>query len=244
MPKTLFYLGTAFCLFLALTAAAAVAHELETGSIAFVAMHGSAISATARSAWAIVVALIAGIAVAAILVRMATLLAARNLFGGFLALFAIAASIVSLTALLLLQARMIALLHRQSVITGLNEMHLIAYMMLGYFVAFTFLALRPYFRVQASRFLSVIVFVPMPLFALILAQELFLPGTTGPLPPSSPASTVFYATVSILFFSIAVHCIRHRHMFLELTSLRELLDPRVDPAQTPGRPIGGVAFDS
>lgn len=244
MPKTLFYLGTAFCLFLALTTAAAVAHEVENGSIAFVAVRGATMASTARSAWAIVVALIAGIAVAAILVRMATLLAARNLFGGFLALFAISAAIVSLTWLLFLQARMLILLRRQAALTNVNEMHFIAFMMLGYFVAFAFLALRPYFRVQASRFLSALVFFPMPLFVLILMQELFVSTSAGPLPASSPASAVFYGTVSVLFFSIAVHCIRHRHMFIELTSLRELLDPRVDPAHAAGRGIGGVAFDS
>jgi len=244
MPKTLFYLGTAFCMFLALTTAAAVAHEVESGSIAFVAVHGATMATAARSAWAIVVALIAGIAVAAILVRMATLLAARNLFGGFLALFAIGAAIVSLTWLLFLQARMLILLRRQAAPTNVNEMHFIAFMMLGYFVAFAFLALRPYFRVQASRFLSALVFFPMPLFVLILMQELFVSTSAGPVPASSPASAVFYGTVSVLFFSIAVHCIRHRHMFIELTSLRELLDPRVDPAHTAGRGIGGVAFDS
>jgi hypothetical protein len=44
----------------------------------------------------------------------------------------------------------------------------------------------------------------------------------------------------VLFFAIAVHCIRHRHMFIETTNLRELLDTRIDRSS----PIGGVAFDS
>ena len=51
-------------------------------------------------------------------------------------------------------------------------------------------------------------------------------------------------TPAILFVSIAIHSIRHRHLFLEMTNLRELLDSRVDPASRHGRPIGGVAFDS
>jgi hypothetical protein len=51
--------------------------------------------------------------------------------------------------------------------------------------------------------------------------------------------------MSILFFAISVHCIRHRHLFLEMTNLRELLDGRFDPsARASRRPIGGVAFDS
>lgn len=241
MPKTLFYLGTAFCLFLALTSAATVAQELDKGTAAFVAVHGPDVNAATSARWAIVVALIAGIAVSAILIRMATLLAARNLFGGFLAMLAIAAAIVSLAWLMLLQTRMIGVVAPAAAI---NQMHFAALMMLGYFVAFTFLALRPYFRVQASRFLSALVFFPMPLFVLILAQELFVAGSPGPLPATSPASEVFFGVVSVLFFSIAVHCIRHRHMFLELTSLRELLDPRIDPTHAAGRSLGSVAFDS
>lgn len=245
MPKPLFYIGTGFCFFLALSAAATVAQQIESSVPMFVAVHGTAIGGTAVAGWAIVVALLCGLAVAAILVRMATLLAARNLFGGFLALFAISAAVVSLAWILLLQARMLMLVRRQVAIgSTVSTMHFAAVLMLGYFVAFTFLALRPYFRVQASRLLSALVFFPMPLFLLILLQELFVSTTSGPLPATSPASAVFFAVVSLLFFAIAVHCIRHRHLFLELTSLRELLDPRIDPARAAGRSIGGVAFDS
>jgi hypothetical protein len=243
MPKPLFYLGTAFCLFLALTAAATVGQELDRGTLTFVAVHGSEIPAAARSGWAIVVALIAGVAVAAILVRMAALLAARNLFGGFLALFAIGAAVVSLTWVLLLQARMMMLVRREAALVGLTEMHFVAVMVFGWFVAFAFLALRPYFRVQASRFLSALVLFPLPLFGLMLAQEILVSEPSRALPSASPASAVLFGVVALLFFAIAVHCIRHRHMFIELTSLRELLDPRIDPAH-PGRTIGGVAFDS
>lgn len=244
MPKPLFYLGTAFCLFLALTAAATVAQEMDGGPLAFVAVHGANVAAAARSGWAIVVALIAGVAVAAILVRMATLLAARNLFGGLLALSAIGAAVISLSWLLMLQARMLMLVRQKAPFDGISQMHFVAVMTFAYFAAFTFLALRPYFRVQASRVLSALVMFPMPLFGLILLQELFVSTPSGPLPAASPASAVLFGVVGVLFFSIAVHCIRHRHMFLELTSLRELLDPRIDPANAPPRPIGGVAFDS
>ncbi|HEX7420894.1 MAG TPA: hypothetical protein VF505_13475, partial [Thermoanaerobaculia bacterium] len=64
-------------------------------------------------------------------------------------------------------------------------------------------------------------------------------------PSSTPASLVYFAVVSVLFFSISVHCIRHRHLFLEMTNLRELMDGRFDSSgASPQRPIGGVAFDS
>jgi hypothetical protein len=244
MPRTLFYLGTAFCVFLALASAATVARDLEGGSTVFVAVDGAGVAPTPSAPWAIVVALVAGLTIAAVLIRMATLLAARNLFGGFLALFAIGASIISLAWVLLLQVRMLILVKRQLPLPALDQMHFAALMMFGTFVAFTFLALRPYFRVQASRFLSALVFFPMPIFALIFAQELFVSQSAGPLPATTPASAVFLGILAVLFFSIAVHCIRHRHMFLELTSLRELLDPRIDPARPAGTTIGGVAFDS
>lgn len=244
MPKPLFYVGTAFCVFLALSAAATVAQQLEGGAPSFIAIHGRGMIAQSSAGWAIVVALLAALAVAAILLRMAALLAARNLFGAFLALFSVSAAIVSLTWVVLLQARMLALVRKRVAVgSGTTEMHFAAMMMLGYFVALSFLALRPYFRVQASRFLSALVFFPLPLFLLILLQELFVSASPAPLPATTPASLVFFGVVAMLFFAIAVHCVRHRHMFLEMTNLRELLEPRVDPARS-GRRIGGIAFDS
>ena len=200
-------------------------------------------SSGSTAGWAIVIALVAALAVAAILIRMAALLAARNLFGAFLAVFSVGAAVVSLAWVVLLQVRMLGLTRRRIAISGdIGEMHFAAVLMLGYFVALSFLALRPYFRVQASRFLSALVFFPLPLFMLIVMQELFVTASASPLPATTPASIVFFAVVAMLFFSIAVHCVRHRHMFIETTNLRELLEPRIDPARS-GRPIGGVAFD-
>jgi hypothetical protein len=245
MPKVLFYAGTAFCLFLALTAAVESSHELQTGVVTFVAFRAP-LQVSPSATWAIVVALAAGMATAAIFLRMAALLAARNLFAAFLALASVGGAVTSLTGLLLLQARMIPLARGSVPAFGsLSEMHLAAVLMLGYFISLSLLALRPYFRIQASRALSALVFFPLPLFLLMLAQELFTRSSLAPLPASSPASLVFFAVLSVLFFSISVHCIRHRHLFLEMTNLRELLDSRVDPAaRSPRGTIGGPAFDS
>jgi hypothetical protein len=245
MPKILFYGGTAFCLFLALTSAAEALRYADGGTISFAALSFPAAAAT-RAAWAIVVAFVAGLASAAIFLRMAALLAARNLFGALLATLSVSGAVVSLAWLLLLQSRMLL---RGDATTVLGEMHFAALMMLGYFVSLSLFALRPYFRIQASRVLGALVFFPLPLFTLMLAQELFAAASIAPLPASSPASFVFFLVLAVLFFSIAVHCIRHRHLFIEPTNLRELLDGRVDPAARPsGRPLrlngGGVAFDS
>ena len=249
MPKPLFYSGTAFCLFIALSSTAALLKQAGGVPLGFVAIHGFTLMATPPAAWAVVVALLAGLGAAVILVRMAALLAARHLFAAFAALFTVGGAVLSLSWVMLLQARML-MLARGGVglldarMRPLVEMHFAALMMLGYFVALSLLALRPYFRVQASRVLSVLVAFPLPLFLLILVQELLEGGVAIALPAASPASLVYVGVVSLLFFSIAVHCIRHRHMFLETTNLRELLDSRVDQAGRPGRPIGGVAFDS
>ena len=244
MPKSLFYVGIVACVFLALVAGASVAQQLEGTPGSFVALRGRDVAGGSSGAWAVVVALLAAMAVAAILLRMAALLAARNLFGAFLALFSVAAAITSLAWVMMLQVRMLSLARRRLAIGGdMSEMHLAAVLMLGYFVALSFLALRPYFRIQASRFLSALVFFPLPLFLLIIIQELFVTTSSAPLPATTPAYAVFVSVVAMLFLSIAVHCVRHRHMFIEMTNLRELLEPRIDPARG-GRPIGPVAFDS
>lgn len=234
MPKTLFYAGTVVCLFLALVSAGEVSHEMSDGELAFVALPGSA-----RAAGVILGALAAGLVIAALFLRMAALLAARNLFAAVVAVVAVSGATSTLVAVLVVQWRVLTVGGAQ-----LAEVHFTALMVLGLFVSLSMLTLRPYFSIQASRFLSALVFFPLPLFVLMLAQEMFVAASPAPLPLASQASGVFFAVLALLFFSIAVHCIRHRHLFLEMTNLRELLDPRVDPSARSARPIGGVAFDS
>jgi len=234
MPKLLFYAGTAFCLFLALVSAGEVAQELRAGQLAF-----AALPAVAAAPGTIAVALVAGLCLAALFLRMAALLAARNLFAAFVAVLSVTGSTAMLAAVLLVQWRIATVGLGQ-----LAEIHFATLMGLGFFIALSMLSLRPYFSIQASRFLSAMVFFPMPLFVLVMAQEMFVTASPAPLPLPSPATRVFFAVLSLLFFSIAVHCIRHRHLFLEMTNLRELLDSRVDPSSRHSRPIGGVAFDS
>ena len=235
MPKLLFYAGIAFSLFLALSSASEVAREVQGGALAFVAVPDSA-----RAAWSIALALVVGLAISALFLRMAALLAARNLFAALMAVLCTAGSTALLAGLLLLQWRIATIREAQ-----LAEVHFAGVMALGFFVSLSLLSLRPYFSIQASRFLSALVFFPLPLFVLMMAQEMFVSPSPAPLPATTPASQVYFSVLSLLFFSIAVHCIRHRHLFLEMTNLRELLDSRVDPHARHGRsPLGGVAFDS
>lgn len=235
MPKLLFYAGTAFCLFLALTSAAEAARELSDGGIAF-----AALPVGRYAGWAIVASFLCGLAIAGLFLRMAALLAARNLFAAFMALLAVTLATGALAGVLFLQWRMTEVGG-----THLDEIHFVAILLLGFFVSLSLLSLRPYFSIQASRFLSALVIFPLPLFVLMLAQEVFVGApSSAPLPAASPASLVYFAVLAVLFVSIAVHSIRHRHLFIEMTNLRELLDSRVDPSSRHGRPIGGVAFDS
>ena len=240
MPKFLFYAGTAFCLFLALTSAGEVARQLRLGDLAFAALPSGP-----YASWAIAAAFVTGLAIAALFLRMAALLAARNLFAAFVGVLSVSGATIALVGVLFVQWRMHA---GGAALDGaigphLGEIHFAGLMVLGFFVSLSLLALRPYFSIQASRSLSALVFFPLPLFVLIVSQEMFVRASEAPLPASTPASLVFFGVLSVLFISIAVHCIRHRHLFLEMTNLRELLDSRVDPTR-PGRPIGGVAFDS
>lgn len=235
MPRFLFYAGTVVCLLVALTSGAEAIRELSRGTLAFVAL-----PASGQSAWAIAAALLAGVATATVFLRMAALLAARNLFAGFTALVCVGGAMTTLVSVLFLQWRLVG-----GASKSVEEIHFAALMAFGFFLSLSLLALRPYFSIQASRFLSALVFFPLPLFGLILGRELSVGISPAPLPASSPASQVFFSVLALLFFSIAVHCIRHRHLFLEMTNLRELLDTRVDPSgRTNRRPIGGVAFDS
>lgn len=232
MPKILFYAGTAFCLFLALTSAAEAGRQLTDGTTAFVALPESA-----AASWAIATALVVGLSIAALFLRMAALLAARNLFAALVAVVSVAGALMTLSGVLLVQMRI------SSLSTALlDEIHFAGVMGLGFFISLSLLSLRPYFSIQASRFLSALVFLPLPLFVLLLAQEMFVKASPAPMPASTPATQVWFAVLAILFLSIAVHCIRHRHLFLEMTNLRELLDPRVDP--TGRHRIGGLSFDS
>jgi hypothetical protein len=248
MPKFLFYSGTAFCLFLALTCAAAALTDAQSGQAAFVAVGSLAAPVTARAGWAVVVGLLAAVAAAAIFIRMAALVAVRNLFAAFVAVFSVMASLTTMVWILMLQSRMLILMRgglREAPLRSMAEMHLASMLTLGYFVSLTMLSLRPYFRVQASRILAMLVFLPLPLMVLIVAQEMFVRASAAPVPASSPAVIVFFAVLSMLFFAISLHCVRHRYLFLEMTNLRELLDSRVDPAaRATRRTFGGVAFDS
>src|SRR5437667_297122 len=83
--------------------------ELDGGPATFIAVHGRAVITGSATPWALVLALVAAFAVAAILLRIAALLAARDLFGAFMAVTSVGAAVVSLASVVLLQVRIVGL---------------------------------------------------------------------------------------------------------------------------------------
>lgn len=238
MPKPLFYSGTAFCLFLALSAGGDAIRAILGEGLTLVAFGYAGFQGTTPAA-GIAVALVTAIGCALIVLRMAALLAARNLFAAFVTLFAVSCTLMSLTATILIQSRILV----SGVEPALIVVHLGGTLMIGGFLSLALLALRPYFLVHSNALLAALVAVPLPIFLTVLVRELLTAPSKGFLPAASAATIAFLASVSVVFFSIALHCIRHRYLFIETTNLRGLLDSRADAADRPSRPLR-LGFDS
>jgi hypothetical protein len=241
MPKSLFYAGVVSCALLALSSAALVGYTIQP-------------TFTARTHYLLLGIVLISVPVASILLRMASLIAARSLFAAIFAAFSVACAGVAVIFLASVQLRIVLLLRhlaffnpeaaeRSLTARSLLEVQQAGFYVLGWFVAIALLSLRPYFRIQASRTLSALVWLPAPLFI----WSLFTDVAAGGVPDMTSASMIYWTILAILFFMIAVHSIRHRHLFIEVTNLRELLDTRAvhaHAARRPMPPIKDVAFDS
>ena len=253
MPKSLFYAGVICCLFLAVSSGLEVARQAGLESVL---MERTFQGAEAVSApYLLLAILLMSVPVAAILLRMASLIAARSLFASILAAFSVACTGISIAYLTTLELRIVLLLRELGTLSeGAAERSLIAkslfeaqhagFYAFGWFISVMLLALRPYFRIQASRTLSALVWMPAPLFVWSVIAD--LAAGRGERILSAP-SLVFWTVLTAIFFAIAGHSIRHRYLFIEPTNLRELLDSRAvlrDGTPRRGLPIKGVAFDS
>ncbi|HVT43807.1 MAG TPA: hypothetical protein VMT00_05405 [Thermoanaerobaculia bacterium] len=238
MPKSLFYSGVVSCGLIALLLLGATPAADRPLPASTASMEG------VRAVLLPLTLLLAVVPACAILLRMASLLAARNLFASFFAVFSVASAGVAaslLAAARLRAAGIVATEAASTFVATVREMELAGTYLLGWFLALIFLVLRPYFRFQASPILAALVYIPMPLFFFWASSPLITPRFTF-------ASLVaLRAVMSLLFMATAVHALRHRHLFIEVTNLRELLDMRVDPtgARPPAMSLGrDVAFDS
>lgn len=247
MPKSLFYAGVIFCALFALLVASGVMQAGSTPGLDGLLYDSAAGELSGPASPAVMIAiLLMMVPVAAILLRMASLVAARNLFAAFFGIFSVSCSALTLGYLAALQFR-IGMVVRASTdavsrIQPLVESQIAGTWSFGWFLSLALLALRPYFRIQASRTLSALVFLPAPVFLWSLA------GAAGQVPGTTSSTMMLYwSLLAAIFLAIAVHCMRHRHLFIEVTNLRELLDTRVVPPLGDRRRLSfdsGVAFDS
>jgi hypothetical protein len=252
MPKSLFYAGVVCCVLLALSSGLEVARRAGLESVLMERTLQGAVETS--TPYLLLAILLMSVPVAAILLRMASLVAARSLFAAVFATFSIACTGLSIAYLTTLELRIILLLRelgslsaaaaeRSLIAKSLFEAQHAGFYAFGWFISVMLLSLRPYFRIQASRTLSALVWLPAPLFAWSLLADLSAGWGDRLLPVPS---LVFWTLLTAIFFAIAGHCIRHRHLFIEVTNLRELLDTRAihrDSARR-GLTIKGVAFDS
>lgn len=244
MPKSLFYGGVVSCALVAIMLVAHAGGQWTVDSSLAQILSGGPLFGT--NSFAPIWLMILSVPVAAMFLRMCSLLAARSLFAGLMGIFAVASSGLAAVYVASVQFRMTLLLRNAASLSRerlaealrpLADQQLTGYVVLGWFLSVTFLSMRPYFKMHSNPFFAALVYFPAPLFLLTVAEEMsVLTGTT--------ASVIFWLILAILFIGIALHGLRHRHLFIEVTNLRELLDSRIDPAHR-GMAIGrGMAFDS
>lgn len=247
MPKSLFYLGVVFSMLAALLLFGAVVDRGMTGDWLEVSSVHLLRGSTTTGVLAV---MLLSIPVAGLFLRMASLIAPRNLFAAFFSIFATCSAAVSAGLYAALDFRA-SLLERQIGLTAaqadtldmLLELRLATLWALGFSLATMFLSTRPYFRLQ-GRVLAVAVSIPLPVFFLTLIFRYAVPDSM--VPASAFSTAVLLALFAFLFVAVAVHGLRHRHLFIELTNLRELLDARSELEARPPRDFpfgGGVAYE-
>jgi hypothetical protein len=258
MHRTTFLAGVFCCVVAALFASSEALNELLGQPFHFWLNSSSGSYYPIGGKFAMATLLFA-IPTAAIFVRMGSLLAARSLFESFFSLFATICAPFSLIFFAVIQLR-IAIYERtpitnlsgqtlrEQALTTLGELNIVAFYALGWFLSLAIVSLRPYFQLRSSRSLAVIVCVPMPLYLVLVGQQVLLALNDTAMSGASVLSVSFFAVLGFLFVSIAVHSIRHRHYFLEATNLRTLMEPRVEkgsvtPRQAPPLRGGDVAFE-
>ncbi|HVR44686.1 MAG TPA: hypothetical protein VMS56_14725 [Thermoanaerobaculia bacterium] len=244
MPKSLFYLGVIFSMLAALLLAGVVIDRGLTGEWLEVSSVQLLRGSTTTG---VIAVMLLSIPVAGFFLRMAALVAPRNLFAALFAIFATGSAAVSAGLYAALDFRA-ALLDRQARLTAaqadtldmLLELRVATVWALGFFLATMFLSTRPYFRIQ-GRVLAAVVSWPLPVFFLIFATQ-FLPTPPGAL--TAIAAAFLLLLFAFLFAAVSVHGLRHRHLFIEVTNLRELLDGRIDPEPPGGGPRRRFSFGS
>ena len=229
MPKPLFYLGIVSTLLIAaLSAVYAASAWVRPAGETF---DGLALSGDPFAPVFFLAVLLFSIPAGALFVRIASLLAVRSLFDAFLALAALVSTLTTVAFLAIGSLRLTVLVEGGAAMSGtLLESHLVTYYALGLFLSLLLLSLRPWFTIQASAILSGSMLLPPILYAWILVHEHFIaPVATMSAAFRSGPSFAFFIIVSGILAGLAVHCLLHRHLFVEVTNLRELMEPPGEP---------------
>jgi hypothetical protein len=252
MPRHLFIASIFCCLLASLFAGAEAVGELREVPFRFALNRHLGSMYPIGGSFALAT-LVFAVPIAAIFLRMSSLLAARNLFDAFASFCSTACATLALIFFSIVQLRIaVGGSTSESVATdvaamaALAELNTVAFYLFGFFLSLTLLTLRPYFLIRSSRTLAVMVSLPLPLYLLLVGQQI-ANWFGGAGVASAPASILYFAVLTFIFVAIPIHSFRHRHFFLEATNLRELLDPRHDPSTPPRADVGfrgGVAFDA
>jgi hypothetical protein len=238
VPKPLFYLGVFSTMLIALLSAvyAVSAWAWPGGESA----DGLALSGRPGAPLFFLAVLLFSIPAGALFVRIASLLAVRSLFDAFLAIAALVSTLITVALLTISSLRLAVLAgslrtpEAQAMSGTLLESHLVSYYALGLFLSLLLISLRPWFRIQASAILSGSMLLPGLLYAWILVEEHFIaPVATMSAAFRSAPSFAFFIIVAGIFAGLAVHCLLHRHLFVEVTNLREIIEPPVDQRLRP-----------
>ncbi len=235
MPKALFYLGVlSTFLVAALSAVYAVSAWAARAEEPFDSL---ALSGEPGAPYFFLAVLLFSIPAGALFVRMASLIAIRNLFNAFLSLAALAGTLITVALLAIGSLRLSVFAESlqtsgaEGMSGALLESYLVNYYALGLFLALLLLSLRPWFRIQANAILSGSMLLPAVLYVWILVEEHFIaPVATMSAAFRSLPSFAFFIIVSGIFAGLAVHCLLHRHLFIEVTNLREIIEPAGDLA--------------
>ena len=247
MPKSLFYLGVVFSMLAALLLFGAVVDRGLTGDWLEIS---SVQLLRGETTTGVLAVMLLSIPVAGFFLRMASLIAPRNLFAAFFSIFATCSAAVSAGFYAALDFRASLLegergltIAQVDTLDMMLELRLTTLWAVGFFLATMFLSTRPYFKLQ-GRVLAIAVSIPLPVFFLALISRYAAPDALGGV--SLVLTAVLLALFAFLFVAVAVHGLRHRHLFIELTNLRELLDVRSELDARPARefPFGrGVAYE-
>lgn len=222
VPRILFYIGIALSLAIALMLIATVAEqvmgaELRSYDVTVVqglASHGSS---------EIVLVVLITIPICALYLRIASLIAVRNLFAALLSMTAISCALLSGLFLLALklEREVLAGLDGQQIGTNLS---IVAGHLVAIFVSLTFVTLLPYFGLH-NRTVAALTLTPASFYLLVLAEKFIYRWSFG----GELASAGFLLSIAATSSAIAIYSLRHRHPFLEITNLRDLLGGAVQP---------------